>query len=243
LALISKGNNNSVGPAREKKYRLTTFKRTNTGDLWAEVAETTWPVGAGFHRAMLTMDSAQALDAVQSWIEPVISQTNHFPGIVAVQGIVLTLDRKVVLAQRSSKVFYAPRHWSASFEEQINEKDILAGQDAAAAAARRGFAEEFGLHVPPEAAHTLSALVELRTLNLSLVVLLQPGVDYSTIRQRWESEPRPVDYQEAESLAAIDASLETLTIAAAGGLAGMPTPLHPSSCLRLAMLARWLETE
>ncbi|HEV2961567.1 MAG TPA: TIR domain-containing protein [Candidatus Angelobacter sp.] len=243
LALISNANLSSVGPAREKKYRMTAFKRTNGGDLCIEVTETNWSIGAGFHRALLTLDPAKATNARESWIEPLLCQTMHLPGLIAVHVIVLTSDRKVLLAQRSSKVFYAPGHWSASFEEQISEKDMLENQDTAANAARRGFAEEFGLSTPPQpqAVQTISVLAELNTLNLSIVVLLQPGITYHLIRQAWKSEPRPVDHHEAQELAAIDASVETLKTAAEVGLSSMPAPLHPSSRLRLAMLARWME--
>ena len=87
----------------------------------------------------------------------------------------MTSDDKVIAAQRSAEVNYAPQHWSVSFEEQLNGSDIGHKQDAFTAAARRGFTEEFGAELAARDVTPLTTVMQVDLLNLGIVMLLRPS--------------------------------------------------------------------
>jgi hypothetical protein len=92
-----------------------------------------------------------------------------------VHAIIMTSDDKVIAAQRSAEVNYAPQHWSVSFEEQLNGSDIGHKQDAFTAAARRGFTEEFGAELAARDVTPLTTVMQVDLLNLGIVMLLRPS--------------------------------------------------------------------
>lgn len=235
----------------EPKYRLTSLTRHSDYTIHVQLTPTAWALGKGFHNAILENPGHFRCMADGSWIEPLPLGTTVLPGLAAVHAIVLTTDCKVLTTQRSDKVGYSPLHWSVSFEEQITYEDSMLGSDMFATAARRGFFEEFGMLIPPERCHGLSALLELDQLNLAVVVLLQPQVTFDQIRERWRTKPRPTHHWEANDVAFLDANvdvlqriasmkdpLDKLLHSASGG--NTSYELHPTSPIRCAMLARCL---
>jgi len=236
----------STGRGLEKKYRVTRLQRRADGAMAADVAETSWELGAGFHMALRNpRNHASPPLALWRWVEEALAGRPRLPGIAVVHGLLLTSDHKLLLAERSHRrVTYAPGHWSASFEEQITQSDFAVGDEAADWASRRGVREEFGLELPTrrEAVQVISALFELDSLNLGIVALVRPGVEAAAIEARWRAEPRPTHAWEAEQIRFIEASPELLRAASRGQADDLPQPLHPTSRLRMAMLARWLET-
>lgn len=242
---LDEAGDQPAGRGLETKYRLTRLERRGDGALAANVAETSWELGAGFHMAVRDPRNHPSPPlAIWRWVEEVLTGRPRLPGIAVVHGLLLTSDRKLLLTERSRRrVSYAPGHWSASFEEQITESDFACGDEAADRASRRGVEEEFGLVLPArrESVQVISALLELDSLNLGIVALVRPDVDAAAIEARWRTEPRPTHAWEAEQIRFIEASPETLRAASRGEAEALPQPLHPTSRLRMAMLARWLE--
>jgi hypothetical protein len=237
MTLLTKEEQKLVGEGREKKYRFTSLRQTAQSELAVEMAETTWEIGAGFHYLLLNKPERVAQASNKRWIEPVPLGSDRIPGLAVVHCIVVTSDGTILLAKRSDNVRYAPSRWSASFEEQITEDDLKQGSDVAAAAARRGFLEEFGIKISDLSGHmtVLSALLEMNNLNLAIVLALFPGVDFETIALRWSTQPRPSHYHEATELKEVD--LQWLLNAQQAESA---LPLHPTSQLRGRLLFRWL---
>lgn len=249
---LNRSRPQNTGPDLEPKYRLTSLEHLSDDTLHVRLAPTTWTLGKGFHDAILRDPGRFRHAADGSWIEPLPLGTSVLPGLAVVHAIVLTSDGKVLIAQRSAKVGYTPLHWSVSFEEQCTLEDFAPNSDMFATAARRGFLEEFGLAVPPERSCTLSALIQLDLLNLGLVVLIQPEATADEIRDRWLAEPRPAHHWEANDLTFLDAHTDLLCGLYSGDYSldgmlpstsgeGSSYELHPTSRIRCAMLARWLD--
>lgn len=226
-----------VGPDREPKYLFAGFQAAG-GGLDVVLAPTTWRLGKSFHNAVRD-DPGRFLRAGRSWLVPMPLGPARLPGLAVVHGIVLTSDGRLLLAQRSETLAYAPLHWSISFEEQITEGDLRGGDRALHLAASRGLLEEFGIAADPARIHLLSAVLEMDNLNLAAVVLIETAETLDGIRGRWSSEPRPTHAWEARALDGIEADPVRLE-ALARGADSSREPLHPTSRMRCALLARWL---
>ncbi|MGQ0773225.1 MAG: hypothetical protein ACT4NY_02200 [Pseudonocardiales bacterium] len=213
----------------------TPSNRTTSIDLQkSESRATTWSDSNKFYAALRRDRGATSHDSTGAWIEPVPLGRTALPGIAAVHGIVLTTDDQVLLTQRSTKVDYAPLHWSASFEEQLNELDFGADEDPFTHAARRGFYEEFAADIDPTRISALSALLQLDLLNLSMVMLLRPGLTAAQIEEHWTNQAQ--DGWEAERLGWLPCeSLHQLI------RRNDFSPLHSTSRLRCELLRRWIQ--
>lgn len=227
----------AVGAGFEPKFRFVGVERLRDDLLNATVVRDRWETGAGFHHHLRTkggfllIDNGKCLDFVP--FGPAC-----LPGVATAHAIILTSDKKVILARRSDKTEYAPGAWSASFEEQITSSDIRGGFEAAAAAARRGFQEEFGMELPKTADSiaVLSTVLEIGNLNLSVVVAVFSDASANEIIRRWESEPRPVSHWEATAIEAVglDRSKSRMLDES------VFSSFHPTSLMRIRMLQRWL---
>jgi hypothetical protein len=227
----------NVGPNREPKYRFSDLKSIG-GVLNISLAPTTWQLGKNFHNAVRKHPDRFLRDAGR-WLVPLPLGEARLPGLAVVHVILLTVDNRLLLAQRSAKLAYAPLHWSVSFEEQVTEPDVRDGSRVFHRAARRGMVEEFGIDVDPSRIHLISAFLEMDNLNLAAVVLIDAKQTLEQIRQSWSGEPRPSHAWEAEALDGTDADPVALD-ALAGGAEFRLEPLHPTARVRCAMLARWL---
>ncbi len=222
--------NLATGPDLEMKFRFTGLNY-RTDALEIALTPTTWTSARRFQTA-LERDPAWASKLPDGkWIMPLPFGDVLLPGIAVVHAIIVTSDRRVIAAQRSEKTSYSPLHWSVSFEEQLNEKDIRDEQGAFTAAARRGFHEEFGAEIAACNVMPLTAIMQIDLLNLGIVVLLRPSMTAEDVRDSWRSVAR--DGWEASEVRGLP--LDDLDAGAASlGL------LHPSSELRCLVLRRWL---
>ncbi|MBD3338769.1 MAG: TIR domain-containing protein [Candidatus Lokiarchaeota archaeon] len=229
----------AAGPPLETKYRFTSFQQLKNGDLKAEVAKTTWNLGKSFHNVLLNTPQRFSIKNIGFWFTPIPLGRIQLPGIAVVHVIVLTSDLKLLLAKRSDNAGYAPAHWSISFEEQISEKDFRNDpNEVVINASIRGFYEEFGIKVSSSDICPLSALIEIDTFNLGLVMLIQCKSTFDEIHYRWSSEPRPEHHFEATELQSLKVSADNIQAIISGFIG--PKPLHPTSIMRLAMLSRFL---
>jgi hypothetical protein len=228
-----------VGPNQEPKYRLVGLDATD-GVLDIKLAPTTWQFGKSFHNAVRNHPDRFLRDGGR-WLEPVPLGDTRLPGLAVVHVIVLTADEFVLAAQRAKTLSYAPENWSISFEEQVTETDLRERDRAFHHAAHRGMLEEFGIDIAPSRIHLISALLEMDNLNLAAVVLMQAPQTLDEIRRSWENDPPPSHAWEAQALDGIEAD-PTVLEKAAGGEGGWLEPLHPTSRLRCAILARWLRS-
>lgn len=228
-----------VGPNQEPKYRLVGLDVVD-GRLDIELAPTTWQLGKSFHNAVRNHPDRFLRDG-QRWLEPVPLGDARLPGLAVVHVIALTADGFVLAAQRAKKLSYAPEHWSISFEEQVTESDFRERDRAFHNAAHRGMLEEFGVDAEPSRIHLISALLEMSNLNLAAVVLIEASQTLDEIRHGWSTEPRPTHAWEADAVDGIEADPAVLDRAARGEGERL-SPLHPTSRLRCAILARWLRS-
>lgn len=232
-ALIQRLADLDVGPELEMKYRCTDISYRADHSLEIFLTPTTWSDSNKFYAALRYDRRATSHDSTGAWIEPVPLGRTVLPGIAAVHGIVLTADDQVLLAQRNTDVSYAPLHWSASFEEQLNEHDLGADEDPFTHAARRGLREEFAIDIDPFRISALSALLQLDLLNLGMVMLLRPDLTAAQIEDRWIS--LAPDAREARQLGWFPcAHLHHLTPGKAF------SPLHATARLRCELLRRWI---
>lgn len=232
--LIHQFDDLDTGPDLEVKYRFTNITYRTDHSLNISLAPTTWSDSNKFHAALRRDPGATSHDSTGAWIEPIPLGRTALPGIAAVHGIVLTTDDQVLLAQRNTNVGYAPLHWSASFEEQLNEHDFGTDEDPFTHAARRGFYEEFAAEIDPKRISALSALLQLDLLNLGMVMLLRPGLTAAQIEERWINLAQ--DGWEASQLGWLPrGSLHQLTRWKDF------SPLHATSRLRCELLRRWIQ--
>ncbi|GIH24150.1 hypothetical protein Aph01nite_24600 [Acrocarpospora phusangensis] len=223
-----------TGPDLETKYRFAALR--GGGAVEASLVPTTWSASNRFHRAVQQDPAWISHRPDGSWLLPLPFGEDVLPGVAVVHAVILTSDRQVVLAQRSDKVGYSPLHWSASFEEQLNERDFSREENPFLHAARRGFREEFGCEVEERQAIPLTTLMQIDLLNLGVVVLLLPDLTGAQIHEHWRS--RAKDDWEARDVRwlPVDALLD--------GVGREPfTPLHCTSELRCQALARWLRRD
>lgn len=227
----------NVGPDLEQKYLIADLK-TDGSTLEISLAPTTWTLGKSFHKAIQSRPDRFLRDGGR-WLEPVPLGTTRLPGLSVAHGIVRTSDGHLLMAQRAEDVSYAPLHWSASFEEQVTAEDMGEIDRVFHLAASRGMHEEFGVTVDPSRVHLVSFLLEMENLNLAAVVLFDVPETLEEIRKSWKEEPRPSHAAEAKEVDGIEADPAALEALAGGGESRLE-PLHPTSRLRCALLARWL---
>lgn len=228
-----------VGEERESKYRIANLKATE-GVLSLSLAPSSWRLGKSFHNALRDQPTRFLSDGGR-WLVPIPLEDAQLPGLAVVHVLVLTSDGQVLLAQRARTLGYAPLHWSVSFEEQVTEADLREPNRVFHIAAQRGLFEEFGILADLSRVHLLSALLEMENLNLAAVMLIDAVETAETIHATWAGDPRPSHFWEAEAVDGMTANVDTLD-ELAGGAEFPRGPLHPTSRLRAAMLARWLRT-
>jgi len=234
-SFLARCGSQATGPGLEPKLRVVSFARAGDGALEVELAPTSWELGRGFHMALLAC-SAPPPEAAE-WLAEAFAGHPITPGLAAVHGVVLTRDRKLVLMRRAADVLYRPSHWAATFEEQMVADDLVES-DAIAGATLRGVHEELG--VPPRLARCtfLSALVELETLNIAFLSRIDVAFESRELLALARSAP---DARDADRIDFVDAEPSILRALAESGGGASHAPLHPTSALRLELLARQLE--
>lgn len=238
-AVVKDEHRAAAGAAFEQKYRFTDLRRDADGALLVTLAPTTWELGRGFHTVARSSPEQLTGRGGVGWPQPIPLGDDRLPGIAVVHVVVLTSDGRLLLAQRSRNVGYAPGHWSASFEEQITRSDIDVGGDAATNAARRGFGEEFGDDLDPGRAFSLTGILEIPILNTAVVTLFECPHTAVQIAERWAREPRPTHHFEAYTVSSVElsgGSLDDLILDR-----GPHSPLHPTSSMRVALTRRFLQ--
>jgi hypothetical protein len=235
LQELAQVESSDAGPNLEPKYHFSEMKSAH-GVLDVSLTPTTWRLGKNFHDAAQKYRKRFLRDGSR-WLVPLPLGEARLPGLAAVHVIVLTADNRLLLAQRSAKVSYAPLHWSASFEEQVTEVDVCQGDRVFHCAAKRGMVEEFGIDVDPSRIHLISALLEMTCLNLGVEVLIDATQTFEQIRSAWSDKPS--HGWEVGILDSTEADLLTLD-ALAGGAEFCLEPLVPTSRIRCALAARWM---
>jgi hypothetical protein len=83
-------------------------------------------------------------------------------------------------------------HWSISFEEQINQKDIAFGNAALSMAAIRGFQEEYSYdrNIAPDNARTLGVFLEYGILNIGFCIFLESPLTFDELYTNWNSRTK-----------------------------------------------------
>ena len=125
----------------------------------------------------------------------------------------------------------APGRWSISFEEQLTTVDTTSTrEDPFSAAARRGFAEEFGIPAGTVSICVIAAILETDILNRAIFAL----IDSDATAKELEHAAQLAITGGSEEIAAvrvIDGSPTSLRTAA------QRTDLHATSALRAVLLA------
>jgi hypothetical protein len=224
-----------TGPDLETKFRFTQLGYRSDSSVRTTLTPTTWSRTSRFVAALQRDPALMRHSLDGTWIEPVPLGLTALPTVAAVHCIVLTADDRILLAQRSARVHYAPAHWSASFEEQLNERDFDGGGDPFTRAACRGFAEEFGGDLTPDRVVPISAVLQVDLLNVVIVMLLRPDMNAAQIHERWRSgSPDAWEAQDLQSL-----PIEHLDRLGHSDVHQF-MPLHPTSLLRSSLLQRWI---
>ncbi len=225
----------ATGAGLEPKLRVVSFARARDGALAVELSPTTWELGRGFHMALLAQERAP--EAAKAWLAAAFRGRPVTPGLAAVHGAVTTTDGKLALMRRSAEVLYRPSHWAATFEEQMVQADLVE-TDAIAFATLRGVHEELG--VPRELCHTrlLCALVELETLNVAFYSHVAVEVSSTELAHLARTAPDACDADRLDFVATTPRLLRELSRSGGGSA---HAPLHPTSALRLEVLARYFE--
>jgi hypothetical protein len=233
VRLIDAEDVDAVGRGWERKFCVVSVRQVVPDHLVLRLVETTWEEAAAFHRAV-RRKSAQIPDVVDRMLESRLRGTAIQPGIASVHAVVLTRDGRVLLARRSTDTHYAPGLWSTSFEEQLTGSDLDDGPDNVLRnVVRRGLREEFGYADDVEASY-LSTVLEMPILNPSIVALARLGQDETSFVRDSRSAV-DADGSENTEIRFIDADPDALHREAAAG------SLHPTSAIRLHLLARLLE--
>jgi hypothetical protein len=197
------------------------------------VSETTWEEGASFHRAM-RRPAPGIREYIDLALEEWISGNSQLPGIACAHCVVITRDRKVVQTRRTRNTPYSAGRWSVSFEEQITASDFESdADDPVTAAARRGFAQELQLPAESIRIQILSAVMEMPIMNTDIVVLME--TDHTSEAIGEASRSLSIN-PEIDKVGFIGATPDRLRGEASR------TDLHPTSGIRLHILARLLET-
>ena len=221
-----------TGPDLETKYRFADVQRERQA-LSVSLVPTTWTSAKKFH-TVLERDPGWASKLPGGpWIAPIPFGDSLLPGIAAVHAIIMSSDSAVIAAQRSAETSYRPLHWSVSFEEQLNEIDLLQNEDAFTAAARRGLNEEFGVDPSAQDILPLATVMQIDLLNLGLVFLLRLSMTARQLIDSWKFKAK--DRWEAIDVRAIPLDRVDACMPSLGRL-------HPTSELRWLALRRWLHS-
>ena len=230
---LARAGEQATGPELERKLRVVRFARRSAGEVEVTLAPTTWELGRGFHLAVMARGVPEEL--ASRWLVRALAGEPLTPGLAAVHGIARTRDGELVLARRSASAAYRPLHWAATLEEQMIADD-LREEDALARALRRGLHEELGEAARGAEITFLTALVELETFNVAFLLAAQLRASAAELRESAACAP---DAHETSALAFVSAEPNALRVLA---LSGAFAPLHPTSALRLEVLARYLES-
>ncbi len=187
-----------AGSGWEIKHRIATLERISNEihTLRVVFAPITYEEGTGFHRGLVEA-AAQGDDIVLALRERLANQLMGLgkysvAGVAVVHVVVVTSDDYLVLCQRSPHTGYHPLHWSISFEEQINQKDLASGNATLSAAAVRGFQEEFssGHTIVPDNVRTLGVFLEYSILNTSFCVYIEAPLSFDELKLNWDSKAK-----------------------------------------------------
>jgi hypothetical protein len=198
IQLLTPHKERLAGQAWEAKYRVAALGQNIDGisALKTTLAPTTYEEGSGFHRGLrsaVAQGDASALGLRDRLTEQLVQPGSYsVAGIAVVHVIVITPDDRLVLCQRSPHAGYHPLHWSISFEEQINQSDMVFGNFALSMAAIRGFREEFSCDsmVAAEDVRTLGVFLEYGILNIAFCVLLKSPLSFDELYSIWSSRAK-----------------------------------------------------
>src|SRR5262245_252070 len=198
VQLLTPHKDKLVGQAWETKYRVGALEQTknDTPHLTIVFAPTTYEEGTGFHlglKAAVEQRDIFVLDFREHLARRLAQPGNYsVAGIAAVHVIVITTDDRLVMCQRSPNAGYHPLHWSISFEEQINQKDIAFGNAALSMAAIRGFQEEYSYdrNIAPDNVRTLGVFLEYGILNIGFCIYLEPPLTFDELYTNWNSRTK-----------------------------------------------------
>jgi hypothetical protein len=237
LRLTTDADRAAVGPAWEPKYRFTEVRTNPDRTVEVALSETSWPEGAGFHAALRRL-ATQPLTTHDELLHQYLRGQASLPGLASVHVMVVSSDRQVLMARRGRSSAYAGGRWSVSFEEQLTATDLRPVQMAPVNAARRGLEEELGDRVAPDTAaiRILALLLETAILNTSFVMLVELSQDHQEIARHWRN--LHIDDPEIAEIRWLPAQPRPLRqVSREFG----DSQLHPTSALRLELLARSLE--
>lgn len=157
----------------------------------------------------------------------------NFPQILCLHMIAITSDNKMLITKRSPHVAFFPNTWSASFEENMSDKDLEGGREGAVLRwGKRALLEELGITedvYDPLNLRVLSVFLEGDILNVGLTGHVVLNIASDQLRRIIRSLPRAdyeftawdfIDYQDDELISEIT----------------KPTlPYHPTSRYRMLM--------
>ena len=133
-----------------------------------------------------------------NWISRLISEdlAVDFPHSFCLHLLVVTSDNHLLLTHRSPKVDYWPNTWSASIEEQLDEKD-LGARDPIESWISRALAEELnveGRATNLSSLRVFSVLLEADIPNIGIDAIAELKIDRATLDEILNGKPRP-DYE------------------------------------------------
>lgn len=247
IQLLAPYRDKLAGLGWETKYRIAVIEHTTTTTpaLRVVFVPTTYEEGTGFHRSFVdasTRGDEFAL-ALRERLATQLVQPGRYsaPGVAVIHAVVITADGYLLLCQRSPHVAYSPLHWSLSFEEQINQKDLAFGNVALSAAVIRGFQEEL---VPDhtialESARILGIFLEYDTLNISFCAYVETSLSLDEIKFNWNRKAK--DKWEAVTVVGepftLDNTARLLRSSHYGETIGGKNTFHPTSKYRLLLAA------
>jgi hypothetical protein len=227
-----------TGPEYEDKYRVSRITTDGGGVLRVSLTRSSWTQASAFHWA-LRRTSVNDLVKYDRLLHGWLRHQVGLPGLASVHCIVVSSDDRVLLAQRSPRTTYAQGLWSTSFEEQLTSSDVGTPDHAALSAATRGLREELGLRLTTgSSTRVVSVVMERGILNVSFVAIMTLGEDSRDVEEAWRTGPGATSERELTDLAWLPAEPDVLR-----EMQRRPgnRQLHPTSGLRLVVLARHLE--
>jgi hypothetical protein len=198
IKLLTPHKQKLAGLGWETKHRIVAMQQAAESQARLKIvfAPTTYEEGTGFHRRLI--EAAEQRDTAVLVLKQQLAEqlmqmgTYTVTGVAAVHAVVITRDNQLVLCQRSPYMDYYPLHWSVSFEEQINPKDLVFGNMALSAATVRGFQEEFECshHLNIDSVRILSIFLQYDILNLAFCSYLEAPWSFDEIKANWDSKTR-----------------------------------------------------
>jgi len=245
--LLTPYKNKLAGLGWETKHRVAALEPPSNRNpvLRVAFAPTTYEEGTGFHRSLVEA-TANGDDSVLELRKQLVNQILRLgrysvPGVAVVHTLVTTSDNILVLCQRSPHAGYHPSVWSLSFEEQVNQKDLVFGNAALSAASIRGFQEEFasGYGMIPDDASVLGVFLEYGILNIGFCVHIKASLSLAEIKSNWETRAR--DKWEAVKVVGepftLDNVIKLLRLNHYGETREQANRFHPTSKYRLMLAA------